>query len=82
MLPESSIVNTMFGFTGFNPWIGTSASVSTIAAACAASGCKAMVAARMAAKARVQAFERATIMAAPVALDATDTAIYFSTACA
>src|SRR6516164_864002 len=38
MLPESSIVNMMFGLTGLSPWIGTSASVSTTVAAGSANG--------------------------------------------
>ena len=33
MLPESSIVYMMFGFTGFNPCSGLSASVGEIVAA-------------------------------------------------
>jgi hypothetical protein len=38
MLPESSIVNMMFGLTGFSPWIGTSARVSVIVTPYTASG--------------------------------------------
>ena len=50
MLPESSIVNTMFGLTGLSPWIGTCASVGVIGAAKTASGWNASAAARVAAQ--------------------------------
>ncbi len=46
MLPESSIVSMMFGFTGFSPWIGTCASVGVIVAATTTAGWKASTTAR------------------------------------
>src|SRR5258705_12239763 len=63
MLPESSIVNMMFGFTGLIPWMGTCASVSRMAAASSVNGWSATAAASVAARKRLQALGRTTVMA-------------------
>src|ERR1700730_14172089 len=62
MLPESSIVNMMFGLTGFSPCSGTSASVCVIVTALTATGCNASVAAKAAAQNLVNACWRTSVI--------------------
>ncbi len=81
MLPESSIVNMMFGLTGLRPWIGTSASVSVIGGGVDRQRLKRDGGGERRGRRRLQAVRRKTVIAMLLGRSMRRAA-YFSTACA